>query len=59
MLQATVSGVSDDEAYRVLMGALPLKEREKGLMEETRMLSHMRLTLLEGWPLVGDIAIVA
>ena len=38
MLQATVSRVSDDEAYRVLMGALPLKDREKVLMEEKQVL---------------------
>ena len=43
MLQATVSGVTEVEAYRVLMGALPLKDREKVLMEEKRILSHKKL----------------
>ena len=35
------------------MGVLPLKDREKVLMEQKKFLSHKRLTLLKGWSKVG------
>ena len=50
--------MTDEEAYRVLMGALPLKDREKVLMEEKRLLSHKKLLLMEGWPQVGEVAML-
>ena len=58
MLRSAVSGVTDEEAYRVLMGALPLKDREKALLEQKRMVSHKKVALLEGWPMVGHEAML-
>ena len=50
VLKDMVPGVTEDETYRLLLRALPPKERERVVGEQNRVLARRRRYILQGFP---------